>query len=50
MMVVTVPKEKQIIKQKFYLATLILLFDIFLREIKKTESKYDKMLTVANLA
>lgn len=37
MMVVTVPKEKQIIKQKFYLATLILLFDIFLREINKKD-------------
>lgn len=38
-MAVTVPKEMQIINQKFSLATLILLFDIFLRETDRKDRK-----------
>lgn len=37
MMAVTVPKERKIIKQKISLATLIPLFDIFLRETNKKD-------------
>ena len=42
--------KRQIIKQKFSLATLIHLIYFSEKQTKKTESKYNKMLTVANLA